>query len=368
MKNSPTNILILSLSAGSGHVRAAEAIKNQATLDYPQIHVTHIDMAGYLSFFLHFFMLRIYRLLARHAPWLWGIVYRLSNISFVSRSLFFLSRITGLTFHARKLLTLISHTNPDYIIATHFLAANILYGTPFMKKLSVVPTDYELHLAWITKHIPHYFVATPSMKKILTRLSPQSKITVSGIPVDPVFFSQKDIQALRVTHNIIDNTPNVLVLSGGQGLSQSDAIITDLFSFPTSLHITVIAGKNKTLQRRLSLLTPPTHITLTVVGWTNVIDEYMRVSHLIISKPGGLTVSECLILQKPLLMVDPIPGQEEANARFVSSHGYGVCASENISLNESVQSLLSSFSFPLSSPPTGASTILQTILTNKKDD
>ncbi|MBT4220868.1 MAG: hypothetical protein HOE28_01075, partial [Candidatus Magasanikbacteria bacterium] len=138
MKNSPTNILILSLSAGSGHVRAAEAIKSQAALDYPQIHVTHIDMAGYLSFFLHFFMLRIYRLLARHAPWLWGIVYRLSNISFVSRSLFFLSRITGLTFHARKLLTLISHTNPDYIIATHFLAANILYGTPFMKKLSVV--------------------------------------------------------------------------------------------------------------------------------------------------------------------------------------------------------------------------------------
>lgn len=324
------NLLLVSVSAGAGHGQAAEAIRKTAAKRYPELTVAHIDMMDYVGRAVKKAVVESYELMATQFPELWRFMYKKTDRPQTSRLVRGGSKLLN-RGAAGRFLEYIAAQKPDQILCTHFLPAHALLEAPAKHQLqapiSILMTDYDKHDLLTTPGLNHYFVATEKMQWKMQRAGiPAARITVSGIPVDPVFYEAKDPAALKDTYLIPKDKPVFLILSGGQGLAKLDAIVTTLFVSPRPIHIIAIAGNNQKLLEKLEQLQPPAHITLTSVGWTDQMDEYMRLADVIITKPGGMSTTECLTLGKPMILISPIPGQEEHNAEYILERGGGVIA------------------------------------------
>jgi processive 1,2-diacylglycerol beta-glucosyltransferase len=186
----------------------------------------------------------------------------------------------------------------------------------------VVITDYYAHHIWIAPGANHYFVAHEKIaQQLIKKNISQTQITISGIPVDPIFYQDKPIDELKNKYQLFQERKNILLLSGGQGLIDISQAIKVLFRSNTPLNIIAIAGKNKKLENKLKKITVPAHIYLQTIGWTEAIDEYLRLADVVVTKPGGATIAECLALDKPIIIINPIPGPEERNADYLVSNG-----------------------------------------------
>jgi processive 1,2-diacylglycerol beta-glucosyltransferase len=188
-----------------------------------------------------------------------------------------------------------------------------------------VVTDFNLHEWWVVPNTQQYFVATDKMAWQLRQRGIEN-IIVSGIPIMPAFDMPKDVGELQRKYHCDSDKKTVLILSGGHGLVKIDRILESLAKSSTPLTLISIAGNNERLKRKLQGIVMPSHISSQVVGWTDNIDEYMRIADVVVTKPGGITTSECIALQKPMILVRPIPGQEECNSDHVLESGYGVLA------------------------------------------
>lgn len=326
-------LLLLSISTGAGHVRAAEALRETANrLHGDTIDVSHIDIATFLTRSERRAVIDFYELMATKLPDVWGFFYDVTDHpkrSVMLRKLFvYLHRKS-----VDRLATAIRTFAPDHILHTHPLPAMFLTQNPppllpQATPMSIVVTDYDFHTFWLVPDLSHYFVATDKMKwKMVRGGIDEHRVIVSGIPIHPMFREEKSTSALQKKYHSQGGQKHVLILSGGYGMMQSDKIVKALFASPEPLMITVIAGKNKKLEEKLRHLIPPPHITLAIVGWTDTIDEYLRIADVVVTKTGGLTTTECVALKKPVIAVAPIPGQEEYNIRYLQEQGYGVLAS-----------------------------------------
>lgn len=320
-------ILLISLSAGAGHVRVAEALEKQAALTRPDLEILHIDMANYITLAMKKTVITSYSLMARRLPELYGFLYRKTDNPKNGKKFVKLTKQLK-NLNSLRLYEKIKEVNPDHVICTHFLPADVILNS-FKRHsrnipVSLVLTDYDLHNLWLIKGIVNYFVATEKMAWKLSALtSGAANVTVSGIPVQPEFYdTQKvDIKALAPSTN--PSLPTVLILSGGEGLGDSSKIAKILLNYDKPANIIAVAGNNRKLYKKLSRLHSPEHINLQALGWTSQIDKLMKYSDVIISKSGGITTSECVALGKPMIVIDPIPGQEELNADHILSQGFG---------------------------------------------
>ncbi len=314
-------LLVISLSAGAGHVRAAEAIKKTADQKYPGATVEHIDMMDYVTAPMKRAIVDSYELMIKNVPELWGFLYKKSNTENV-RARFGRLTKTLRRLNASAFYKFIEAFAPDHIIATHALPGDMITNDrkKNMPGVSLVVTDYDLHYFWIVPNVRTYFVATDKMRwKLLHHGVEAERVVISGIPIDPAFY-EKPLN----TDQKKPSVTAVLLLSGGQGLTHIDRLLETMFQSKKPLAIAAIAGKNNRLEHRLRAITPPGHIDLKVVGWTDRIHEYMQRADLIITKPGGITTTECIALGKPIIAIDPIPGQEEHNVQYILDHGHGV--------------------------------------------
>ena len=282
-------ILILSASTGAGHVRAAEALLATVKKYAPDAEVRHIDIAHLLSRPARTLIVESYNKLAGRFPNAWEFLYKKTQEKkSLQQAAFFpnlIHRIDG-----TPIQKIVDQFQPDIIVSTHFLPALFLKTkTP----IATVITDYGIHPFWLLGHSNAYFVSTDDMKQdmVAAGVSPVA-IHVSGIPIHPSFYEKK-IQKEALAEKVI------LVLSGGYGSKRTDHIVQTLFRLQEPATIISIAGKNKRLEQMLSRLTPPAHIHHRVIGWTDAIQDSMRIADVIIGKPGGLTVTECIALKKP---------------------------------------------------------------------
>lgn len=320
-------LLILSVSTGSGHVRAADAIRKTAAEKYPGLEVMHVDMVQHVRLPMKITVLRSYDLLIKQLPELWGFLYKKTDDRTVIARYQKLSSMIN-RMNAAPFCELVRDWQPDYILCTHFLPAQTILEAPkkygFRIPPSILMTDYDKHMFLLHPRMREYFVATEKMKYKLLRhgIAPE-RIIETGIPVDPVFYQEKSAQELKKKYRLPADRPVLLVLAGGQGLAKTEQVVRDLFALKRPVSIVAIAGSNKKLEGDLSALRPPRRVALTVVGWTDAIDEYMRLADIILTKPGGMTTTECIALGKPMIAVQPIPGQEEHNAEYVLEHNFG---------------------------------------------
>lgn len=331
-------LLIISCSTGSGHLRAAEALRLTCNKLYPNVEVLHIDMADYLDGISRIYLVSFYNLFSNLIPFSYKLLYYLTNSWLAQRMFRVVSPI--IRIGSRKLIKKIEEYKPDLIISTHFLPSLIL-----PKKISMpidtVITDYHAHKIWLAPKNRNFFVATEEIKAELDKFHLQS--TASGIPIHPNFFKEKDTAILKDKFNIKNNNPIILFMPTSKGKIKPARAINKIlnYDFGKTLNIIAISGKNK--KKKLSELEQfktVEHPNFTVFENVENIDELMQISDIIIGKAGGLTVSEALFLQKPIIIINPIPGQEDYNASYLEKNHFGLSAKSDDDLIQKIQYIL----------------------------
>ncbi len=340
-------ILIVSLSAGAGHIQAGLALQNTAKLHFPELICRHIDIADYITPVLKKATAEGYGFLASHLPTVWSSLFKLTD------NKAFIKMYHTLTDYLKMLnsfefLDEVVRFNPDHIITTNFLPAEILMHA--MKKqnhvipLTQIITDYGIHPMCVVEGNTDYVVSTHEMKEELihTYAIHPSRILEFGIPVDPRFYEPHSFREIRSKYHLPTPSPIILILSGGKGMIKIAHTVKDLFShISRPVTIFAIAGKNKKLFNQLSKLHPPEHITYRPLGWIDDIPHLMSASQVVISKPGGLTTTECSVAGVPLIAINPIPGQEEFNTNHIIKNGLGGYANNPARIIELTHTYLS---------------------------
>ena len=322
-------ILITSVKAGAGHVKAAEALETAFSTKYPSFTVKNVDLLDYSSYLARQFYGKTYIDVVKRLPELYGYLYKnYKSLQGLAGPRLAFDRLNAVAY-----LDLLHDFEPDAVIATHFIAGALAadYRDRERKKFPVFVTitDYEIHPLWVirTAEIERYSVAHEEMKNHLKLLGvPEERVIVAGIPINPVFVKRKDPMALKAKYGIKDTSPVVLLIAGSFGTTPIGDIIDQFKVIPSDFQLIVVCGKNKRLYEKIRAKqsTEP-RITL-VYEFVDFVDELMRVSDILISKPGGITTSESLAIGLPMLLVDPIPGQEEANVDYFLEKGVGLKA------------------------------------------
>lgn len=336
-------VLLISAAAGAGHIRAAQAIKKQIELDHPDWNIEHIDLLDYLSIPSKKIFFDSYGVITKKAPFLWGWFFDIFNKPNVTK---ISDKIVKslILIHSNKIINYINISQPDVIICTHPTATNVITikSTELSKKpdLWTVVTDYKMHLFWVHKN-SNYFVPTEEIKKELINKYNfnANNVVVSGIPISPDFYTSQDIPTLKNKYSF-NNNPIILILSGGEGLVKSDKITKEIIKIKAPLNIITIAGKNKKLKEKIEEIKPPSNIIYQPIGWTEKIQDYMKMADIIITKPGGMTITECLTLKKSLIIFDPIPGQEEGNVEFLQKNNLATICKDKKKINPIITNLL----------------------------
>jgi processive 1,2-diacylglycerol beta-glucosyltransferase len=326
-------VLLLSASAGAGHMRAAQAVE-QAFAEIGEAsgerrEIQHLDVLNYTNKVFRNLYSKAYIDLVNKMPEVPGWFYDKLDKPWKNER----RRLALDKLNTRPLVKLLRQYQPDLIVCTHFLPAEIVSWLRAKERLTsrqvIVVTDFDVHAMWLVHHYEHYFVAIDEARVYLEALGiPAEKITVSGIPIDPVFARTKDKQEMRARHGLEPDRTTILLSAGGFGVGSVDALIAALMPLQQRAQIVAICGRNEELKARLSRqasrLKPDATVKVKPFGYTKEMDELMAASDLVLGKPGGLTTCEALAKGLAFVIVNPIPGQEERNSDHLLEAGVGI--------------------------------------------
>jgi processive 1,2-diacylglycerol beta-glucosyltransferase len=322
-------VLVLSASAGAGHVRAGQALERALVATGRVQEVRHVDVLQYTSKLFRRVYAQAYLDLVNHAPEVLGWLYDYFDEPGRYQRL----RLALNKLNATRFVRLLERERPDWAVSTHFLPAEIIAWLRSKGRLAtrqaIVVTDFDIQAIWLTHHVDRYFVALDETRVHLERLGvPPDAITVSGIPIDPVFEEPKAARAMRVKHGLAPDLTTILLSAGGFGVGPIEALVHTLLELQHPAQLVVICGRSEDLKRRLDKLAsarpPELNPALHVVGYTTEMDEYMAAADVLVGKPGGLTSSEAVARGLALVIVRPIPGQEERNADHLLEAGAAI--------------------------------------------
>jgi len=355
-------ILIFYASYGGGHLNAAKSINDYIINNYPNNDVELIDCMKYVNKTIEKLTTAAYREMAKKAPWAWGKIYSdsqkgpLAHLS--SRS----NKIMAI-----KLLRLLREKQPDVIISTHpfgsQMCSYLKRKNKITAKIATIMTDFSPHDQWLVGHefTDYFFVANDKMKNYLINKGiTENKVFVTGIPISNRFLKTYNKKEILDTYNLSTDKFTVLFFGGGEfGLGKTKtAEIFESFaqeSLKNKIQIIAIAGKNpkmkasfKEIVSKYSINTTTTTTTDTtditnnvkILEFTNQVPELMSISDLVVTKPGGLTTSESLASHLPMLIINPIPGQEEENAEFLEDKGIAIWLRKNDDSKLIIENLL----------------------------
>lgn len=340
----PKKVLILSVSAGSGHVRAAEALQKAFRLEDKITEVVHFDALVYTNKLFRDFYSKLYISMVQSAPTMLGWLYKTSDEPWKTDKM----RLMLDKLNTRPLIKFISQFDPDIVVCTHFLPSEIIADLIAKKKLdtrlSIVVTDFDMHSMWLCSRFHRYFVALDETKVHLENLGlPADRITVSGIPVDPVFSEPYDRDAIRREFGLDPALPLFLISAGTMGVSPAEGVIEGLFRLKQPAQAVVVCGKNEELKARIEerlRVTASPNLRVTLLGYTTEMHKWMAAADLFIGKPGGLTTAEALAMGLPMVIVSPIPGQEERNSDHLLEKGIAIKCNEFTTIAYKINLLL----------------------------
>ncbi|MCL6635672.1 MAG: galactosyldiacylglycerol synthase [Peptococcaceae bacterium] len=320
-------MIILSVTVGAGHLRAAEAVKKAAGAMNPSGEVRILDTFRYASPFLEKVVLGTYMEILKVSPVVYGYLYRQAErgqpLSGRAKSEF--NRVLNL-LAAPRLTDYIRRFQPQAIVCTHPFPLGIVSrlkekGT-YKGLLTATVTDYTLHSFWVFPGVDLYFAGAEELCSQFDEFGiERARVRPTGIPIDPAFERRYDREALREELGLAAGAPVVLVMGGGLGMGPLEAAVKSLLEYPLECQLLVVTGTNRPLYEKLSRKAAASPDRLKVYSYVNNVHQLMAASDLMVGKPGGLTCAEALACGLPMLMVDPLPGQEERNAEFLASTG-----------------------------------------------
>ncbi|MGA3171371.1 MAG: glycosyltransferase [Chthoniobacteraceae bacterium] len=334
-------VLIFSASAGTGHVKAAESLAKTFAQDPRVETVEHKDALVYTNKLFRDFYSKLYVQLIRSAPEVLGWVYKSSDEPWKTDQL----RLRLDRLSAMPLIRFIRKFRPDITVCTHFMPVGIISHLISSGRLdahlSIVVTDLDMHAMWLSRVFHRYFVAIQETKVHLEALGlPPERVTVSGIPVDPLFAEPVDRAEVRYRNHLDPDRTTLLVSAGALGVTPAEFVVARLLQLRHDVQAIVICGRNDELRHRLKEMLAPHAQRFKVIGYTDKMNEFMKISDLFIGKPGGLTTAEALACSLPMVIVDPIPGQEERNSDHLLENGCALKANELTTLAWKIDQLL----------------------------
>lgn len=334
-------VLILSVSAGTGHVRAAQALEKSFTGDPSVEAVEHLDVLNFTNKLFHDFYSKLYIQLVKTAPQVLGWVYKASDEPWKTDAV----RLRLDRLQAQRLVRFIHDFRPDITICTHFMPvgviAHLIEKGLIQTHLSIVVTDLDMHAMWLSRTFHRYFVAIDETKAHLEALGlPGERVTVSGIPIDPVFAEKRERGALRRSFGLAPDRTTILFSAGAFGLSPAEFVVDKLMQLRNPVQTVVICGRNEELQERVRTLVGANNPDFKILGYTNQMHDLMKLADLFVGKPGGLTTAEALACGLPMVIITPIPGQEERNSDHLLEDGVALKCNEFTTIAYKIDALL----------------------------
>jgi processive 1,2-diacylglycerol beta-glucosyltransferase len=335
--------LLLSVSAGSGHKKTAETIKNYILSNSPSSEIKIIDTLRYINPILDRVVIGSYLKTIKINPSLYGKLYDYAEYDEGLNS--FVVKLSEMM--AKKLLPLIRNFNPDIILCTHPFPTEMVSNLKGKNKINVptinVLTDYGVHSLWVQPNIDAYIVSNKDMETdLMERNIPKEIIYPIGIPIEPSFSSQYDREDTLNSLGLDSSKFTFLVMGGSLGIGKIAKIYKQLSQLDREVQIVVITGNNKKLYSNLKKLQENSNKPTRIIGYTEDVNKYMQVCDLLITKPGGITITEAFACGIPLAIFSPIPGQEEQNADFLFKHNLSVNLGFGENCKGIIEDLLSS--------------------------
>ncbi len=331
----------MSTSAGSGHIKAAEALEKSFFADRRVTEVINNDSLQYTNKLFRDFYSKLYLSLAQSAPNFLGWWYKTSDEPWRT------DRMRHMIDHlnTKPLVRFIRDFNPHITVCTHFMPAGIISHLIATKqidaRLSIVVTDLDFHAMWLSRAFHRYFVALDETQAYLEMLGiPKERITVSGIPIDPIFQQSINRHAERIRFDLHPEKPVLLLSAGAFGIGPTQFIVEQLLFLNADVQTVVICGKNDELKNQITHRVNQHKSKFKILGYTHEMHTLMKISDIFIGKPGGITASEAIACALPMCIVAPIPGQEERNSDHLLEEGIAIKCNDLISLAYKLDTLL----------------------------
>lgn len=341
-------ILIFYASYGGGHLSAANSIKNYLSSNYENIDVELIDCMKYINKPIEKITTTAYNEMAKKAPWAWGKIYSdsqkgpLAHITTRSNQVF-----------AIKLLRLLREKNPDLIISTHpfgsQMCSYLKRKGKITSKIATILTDFAPHDQWLvgSDYTDYFFVAHNKMKEyLISKNIPENKIFATGIPISNKFLETFNTSKILNSLGLKENLKTILFFAGGKfglGKSRTLEIFNTLVNDFNNIQVIAISGKNKKMYEDFNQIVKAANKTdfMRVFEFVNNVPELMAISDIVITKPGGLTTTESLVSGLPMIIINPIPGQEEENAQFLEHSNIGIWLKKQMNITETISNFIS---------------------------
>ena len=343
-------ILITYATYGGGHLSAAKAIKNYIDENYDDVETKLVDCMMYINKVVNGVSTRIYNKITTNTPWLWKKVYYNSKKGILSK----ISNGSN-KLMAKKLVRLFDDFKPDIVISTHMFSTQMI---GYLKRkgkvncaLATVLTDFAPHDQWLEEHEYGnlFFVSNEGMKEsIVNEFNVDSNIVhVTGIPISPKFSKGFDKEQIYKDMDLNPNKKTILLFGGrefGSGRKKILEVLTSLTKHLDKYQIVAVCNRNKKTISDFHKIADGLQDSsdLKIFDYITNVPEVMSISSLVVTKSGGLTSSESLASALPVLVINPIPGQEEENAEFLVNAGVAVWLKKKDNTEDVVNKLLTS--------------------------
>jgi processive 1,2-diacylglycerol beta-glucosyltransferase len=312
-------VVVFSAAFGAGHIRAAEAIIEGISRQEPELEIIHMDCGLFINAYLYDLLKVTYISLIKYAPKVWGkFYYDSSDILPDSKFQSFINN-----FGRDKTLAYIKSINPSLVICTYPTVSGAIAqlkmegftGVP----LATVITDYAVHSQWVHANVDLYIVGSEDVRKdLIDRGIDAESVFVTGIPVNINFEAKQNRHEISAKLGLASDVPTVLIMSGAFGVLKDIKEICEFFAnMDTPVQSIVVCGKDKSLYQSIGEIVNQAKNPMVHYGYVNNVEDLMSAADIMITKAGGLTVSEALSKHLPLIIYKPIPGQEEKNAMFL---------------------------------------------------
>lgn len=331
-------VLFLSVTAGQGHHSAANALIDYLRVKNVQCNM--LDTFEYINPLISESIARGYLISTKVTPTVYGRLYRLAEKKEKANRKFSITKLVN-SILSKKLIAYIDNYEPDVIVCTHIFSAQIITQLK-RKKLKAktigIITDFTIHPFWEDTDLDYYITANELLNRQVEKKGiALEKIRPLGIPINAKF--SKRIEKSIARHLLdIDEKMTIFVMSGSMGYGNVIKVIKNLDALNIDFQIISVCGNNRALRRKINKL--KTKKTIYNYGFTDKVDIIMDASDCIVTKPGGLTVSESLAKAIPMILVNPIPGQEDRNMEFLLNNGLAIKASATFPIDEAVFQLI----------------------------
>ncbi len=322
-------VLIIYAPYGSGHKSIADKINNYFE-ENSDLELKVLDVAKY-SNLLGKLSIKIFDVFTKHSfHKTFSFIYDIADNKLASLSQM---KIVKKAFDNESLRKEITDFNPDLTISTHFFGGNIVsyynkIGLTNSRIMTVI-TDYVSHSYWRKDHESQdaFIVANEIMKnEMMKKGIDGKKIYPFGLPFDRRKMENLESREKILFKYNIDPTKKTYLFFGGGAMGSMGSLdyLKALIWQELPINIIFISGKNQKLEekaRRYVMKRKATNVK--VLGFTKDVYNLLSISDVVISKPGGATLTECIDMRVPLILIPGNGGPEKYNARYICKKKYG---------------------------------------------